>query len=502
VIDQDASSLWIRTHRAGLLSFLGHEHAIIPLDWSATVCAADPVPASAHGSVMIRTGSLEIDSDAARALAGLGDGPGEDDRAELSANLLGPDGLDAEAHPDIELRVDSVAPDDDGAFEGFARLTVRGVTRDIPIALEEVQSSPDGRLTLAGRTTVRQRDFGIEPESVAGVVKVADEVDLHMRLVAAATEGACEPGSPQIEPARATPDAHPHRSAFVEHDGARLHYLEWSGDGPVVVLLPGYALTAHAFDEVGGLLADQFRVVAATPRGFGESDAPDSSDYTIATMVADLGALLDSLGIERAALVGHSISGSTISEFARAHPGRVTKLVFLDAFPYFAEAGGDSIDALSPVSGDAFAGEMTYPRLREFLSRYRFGGWSPALEADLRANTLGPDLMRRRTLTDGYVRDQRRNPTNLASLSIPALQLCAIPTTGTEYPWLRSGTAEHAKAAEYVEEVLLPFNRRLCSRFSTLVPTGTTLEVTGSHYVFFLDPSSTAQAIGRFLLEK
>lgn len=321
-------------------------------------------------------------------------------------------------------------------------------------------------------------------------------------LFVLAPVGAFCQSSSQIEPAQATPDPHPHRSAFVEHDGARLHYLEWSGGGPVVVLLPGYALTAHAFDEVGGLLAEQFRVVAATPRGFGESDAPDSSDYTIATMVADLGALLDSLGIERAALVGHSISGSTISEFARAHPGRVTKLVFVDAFPYFAEAGGDSIDALSPVSGDAFAGEMTYPRLREFLSRYRFGGWSPALEADLRANTLGPDLMRRRTLTDGYVRDQRRNPTDLASLSVPALQLCAIPTTSTEYSWLRPGTAEYARAAEHVRHVLVPFNRGLCTRFTTLVPTGSTLEVLGSHYVFFLEPSVTAEAIGRFLRRK
>lgn len=169
-------------------------------------------------------------------------------------------------------------------------------------------------------------------------------------------------------------------------------------------MLPGYALTAHAFDEIAGLLAQHFRVLAFTPRGFGESDAPDSGEYSIATMVA--------------------------------------KLVFLDAFPYFAEAGGDSIDALSPVPVHGFTGEMTHPRVREFLSTYRFGGWSAGFEADLSANELGPELMRRQDLTAGYVRDNRLHPPNR------------------------------------------------------------TQEVSGSHYVFFLRPSWTAEAIRQFLDEK
>ncbi|MDQ3516319.1 MAG: alpha/beta fold hydrolase, partial [Gemmatimonadota bacterium] len=216
--------------------------------------------------------------------------------------------------------------------------------------------------------------------------------------------------------------------AFITHNGVRLHYLDWGGTRPAVILLPGYALTAHAFDDVGRLLAGEFRIIVVTPRGFGESDAPDSGTYTIGTMVADLRALLDSLGIHRAALVGHSIAGSTISEFARAYPHRVTKLVFLDAFPYFAAAGGDSVEALSPVTQHAFTGEMTYPRLRQFLTLYRFGGWSTALEADLRANALGGELARRRALTDGYVRDQRAHPPDLGALTVPALQILAGAT--------------------------------------------------------------------------
>jgi pimeloyl-ACP methyl ester carboxylesterase len=279
----------------------------------------------------------------------------------------------------------------------------------------------------------------------------------------------------------------------------RLHYLDWGGSGPAVILLPGYALTAHAFDEIGTLLASDYRVIAVTPRGFGQSDAPDSSDYTVATMVEDLAALVDSLQLRRAAFVGHSISGSTIAKFARAHPNRVSRLVFLDAFPYFAAAGGDSVEAMSPVSGQGFTGEMTYARVREFLKTYRFGGWSPALEADLYANALGTELMRRRSLTDGYVRDQRVNPPDLSALSVDALQICAIPTLATEYPWLRGGTAQHAAAERYVRDVLQPFHRMLCRRFATIVPGAQTLEVPGSHYVFFTKPRLAAQMIRQFL---
>jgi hypothetical protein len=63
------------------------------------------------------------------------------------------------------------------------------------------------------------------------------------------------PGTRGAAPA----DPSAHRSAFVVHRGARLHYLDWGGSGPAVVLLPGYGLTAHAFDEIGALELPDFR---------------------------------------------------------------------------------------------------------------------------------------------------------------------------------------------------------------------------------------------------
>ena len=151
----------------------------------------------------------------------------------------------------------------------------------------------------------------------ATVLAVIDEVRHMMRHgVVAAILGMVAVTATANLGAQSGTDRSPHRSARIENDGARIHYLEWGTQGPAVILLPGYSLTAHAFDDIATALAGQFHVVALTPRGFGESDAPSDGAYTIATLVDDLRALLDSLHITRAALVGHSLSGTVIASFA------------------------------------------------------------------------------------------------------------------------------------------------------------------------------------------
>jgi hypothetical protein len=119
-LQRSLSSLHVVTHRSGIFSFLGHEHAIIPLEWSADLCLADPVPAGAHGSLLIRTGSLVIDSDSGRALAGLGRGPGAGTRREIQDKMLDADHLDAAQYPEIRIQLVAAEPEAEG------RLTASG----------------------------------------------------------------------------------------------------------------------------------------------------------------------------------------------------------------------------------------------------------------------------------------------------------------------------------------------------------------------------------------
>ena len=124
-------------------------------------------------------------------------------------------------------------------------------------------------------------------------------------------------------------DKSPHRSAFVAGDGVRLNYLDWGGNGPPLVMIHGIANSPHIFDESALLLTDHFRVLAYARRGHGQSDAP-SGPYDFEALVSDLRHLLDNLGIERIYLLGWSMGGDEITEFAGRYPERVEKLVYLE----------------------------------------------------------------------------------------------------------------------------------------------------------------------------
>jgi pimeloyl-ACP methyl ester carboxylesterase len=126
-------------------------------------------------------------------------------------------------------------------------------------------------------------------------------------------------------------DRSPHRVRFVAvAPGVGLETLDWGGTGPPLVFLSGLQDVAHGFDDFAPRFTDRFHVVALTRRGYGASSRTVAG-YDLAGRVADLRAVLDSLGLERVALAGHSIAGDELTAFAAAYPARVSRLVYLDA---------------------------------------------------------------------------------------------------------------------------------------------------------------------------
>lgn len=198
VVEPAGSRLWVVTHRAGLLSFLGHEHAILATDWEAELCLAPSAPEHGRARFSIRTAGLVADADSVRALAGLGDGPGEDDRREIQERLLDADHLDATGHPEIVVETLGVRAGADGEegseLDVTAAVSIRGTTREVEVPLRLVRLGEDV-VRLEGGLEVRQSWFGIEPESIAGVVKVSDEVDLRFLVVARPTARSCDPAA-------------------------------------------------------------------------------------------------------------------------------------------------------------------------------------------------------------------------------------------------------------------------------------------------------------------
>jgi pimeloyl-ACP methyl ester carboxylesterase len=113
-------------------------------------------------------------------------------------------------------------------------------------------------------------------------------------------------------------------------NGVNLHYWQM-GEGPDLVMLHGLGgnLAVWHF-AIAPRLRHLFRITTYDLRGHGRSDMPPAG-YTTRDMARDLRELMDTLGIERAHLLGHSFGADAALHFALLYPERVERLVVVEA---------------------------------------------------------------------------------------------------------------------------------------------------------------------------
>ena len=122
----------------------------------------------------------------------------------------------------------------------------------------------------------------------------------------------------------------PITSHTAKIDNVQLHYLS-AGHGPAVILLHGYAETSRMWRPIIPLLAEKFTVIAPDLPGIGDSSIPtDKIDMIEAAN--RIHALVRSLGIEQARVVGHDIGLMVAYAYAAQFPSETEKLVVMDAF--------------------------------------------------------------------------------------------------------------------------------------------------------------------------
>lgn len=109
------------------------------------------------------------------------------------------------------------------------------------------------------------------------------------------------------------------------------------GEGPPVVLLHGHPRTHTTWHAVAPALATRHTVVCPDLRGYGRSTMPptrpDHSQSSKRAMAGDVVALLQHLGHDRFAVVGHDRGSRVAFRAAMDHPDRVTHLVVMDGLP-------------------------------------------------------------------------------------------------------------------------------------------------------------------------
>lgn len=109
------------------------------------------------------------------------------------------------------------------------------------------------------------------------------------------------------------------QSGVVEANGLRLHYTRTGDSKPPIVLAHGVTDAGACWSPVAEALAPSYDVIMVDARGHGRSDAPESG-YGPAEQAEDLAGVIAALGLDRPAVLGHSMGAASALVLAGQHP--------------------------------------------------------------------------------------------------------------------------------------------------------------------------------------
>jgi haloalkane dehalogenase len=123
----------------------------------------------------------------------------------------------------------------------------------------------------------------------------------------------------------------PASSPRVTTPAGALYVTDHPGAAPAIVMMHGFPDDSRIYDHLAPLLKP-YRAVTFDWLGYGHSDRTDTARITSPGHQAELGAVLDGLGIDRVVLVGHDASGPDAINYALRHQHRVARLVLLNTY--------------------------------------------------------------------------------------------------------------------------------------------------------------------------
>jgi pimeloyl-ACP methyl ester carboxylesterase len=273
--------------------------------------------------------------------------------------------------------------------------------------------------------------------------------------------------------------------------GVQLEVLDWGGVGRPLVFLSGLPGTAHAFDDFAPKLAKDFHVFGITRRGFGASSTP-SSGYDANRLGDDVVAILDSLKLRGAVLIGASFGGEEESSVGSRYPDRVSGLIYLDAaYPYAFDNGkgmsmGELLELLSAVPS---------PPTPEPTDLANFAAYDAWLERI--SGTSLPEAEVRQTMgmaPGGATVQSRVDPnvmqaamagvTKYSSIPVPALVIFAVPPRPAAYIRNSKDAGVRTQGEEYLKRASA-LTEKQATAIETSLPRDRVVRVPdASHLVF------------------
>lgn len=120
-------------------------------------------------------------------------------------------------------------------------------------------------------------------------------------------------------------------SLFFHSHRLKLHYWDYGrADKPSLVLVHGGLDHARSWDRVAAALRDDYHIYALDLRGHGDSAWAPGALYSVAEHVLDLAALCDVIRSRPLTLIGHSLGGFIVLQYAGTYPGDVRKVVAIE----------------------------------------------------------------------------------------------------------------------------------------------------------------------------
>ena len=300
---------------------------------------------------------------------------------------------------------------------------------------------------------------------------------------------------------------------FVNSNGIRVHYLDWGGEGRVVLFLAGMGSSAHIFSQFAPRFVDRFHVLAMDRRGHGDSDYPESG-YDVETLTQDLRGFLDALQIERAILAGHSMGYVELCHFTALYPQRVLKLVFLDAAYDSSNPDQRAVWENSPAvkmrpkwPENGFASVQDYSATVRRLIPSLAVIWGRVLDEEVlhsvRMTPEGKVVDKMSDAEASALQDGLKDyKPEFSSLRMPVLSFFAL-RDGRDFVSSEWMTPEQQKEViDYSRDIVQAYTRRWAEEFKRMLPHARLVMIPdGHHYCFIKHEHLVFEEMRQFLSE-
>ena len=302
-----------------------------------------------------------------------------------------------------------------------------------------------------------------------------------------------------------TPEFVVAQDLFVRVNGVRLHFLDWGGEGDLMLFLPGLTATAHMFNQIAPAFAPRCHVMGLTRRGHGASEAPETG-YDLETLVADVVAFIDAIGADRVVLVGQSFAGIEVPLVAAQMPSRIAAVVLLDAvydWPANATLFNDVIDLWeTPESAHA-----SRQALEEYHRRRYPNQWGQPLLVHLRSKayiTANGTVAWQLPLTGepfGQLVQTLLTGTDYSGIQAPVLAIWANQTEPETENLLASGYSEAdvARFREWASITEAQNKQRGLELLRQSVAGAVVVEVQAPHEMVWYAPEEVIRIMNEFL---